>query len=151
MRKARCGEQRTRLRCNGIGPAALDPVDLGDDHRDLGNPDQLQYIEMFEGLRARSIIGGDDQQYPVYRQHTGQHVGQKTLMAGNIDKAELGAVGQGSIGEAQIDGQPTPLLLGQAVGIDPGQRADQRGLAMIDMTGRCQDHRSGGIAAVRAS
>ena len=88
------GEQRARLRCNGLGPIALDPVDLGDDPRDLADPDQLQYIEMFQSLRARPVIGGDDQQHPVDRQHARQHIGQKALMAGNIDKAELGAIGQ---------------------------------------------------------
>ena len=138
--KARRGEQRADLRGHRRGPAALDPVDLGDDPGDLGDPDQLQDVEMLEGLRARPVIGGDDQQHPVDRQHAGQHVGQKALMPGHIDKAELGAVGQCRIGEAEIDRQPAPLLLGQAVGIDPGQRADQRGLAVIDMAGRRQDH-----------
>ena len=47
---------------------------------------------MLEGLRARPVIGGDDQQYPVDGQHTGQHVGQEALMPGNIDKSKLGAV-----------------------------------------------------------
>jgi hypothetical protein len=146
----RC-QQRTRLHCHGLGPAALDPVDLGDHPRDFLDPDQLQYVEMLEGLRARPVIGSDDQQYPVDRQHTGQHIGQEALMAGNIDKSEFRAIRQSRIGETQIDRQPTPLLLGQPIGIDPGQRTDQRRLAMIDMTGRRQDHGSGGMAALRAS
>ena len=106
---------------------------------------------MFEGFRARPVICGDDQQYPIDRQHAGQHVGQKAFMAGNIDKAELGAAGQGGIGEAQIDGEPAPLLLRQAVGIDPRQRTDQRCLAVIDVTCRRQDHGSSGIAVLRNS
>ena len=106
---------------------------------------------MFKGLRARPVIRRDDQQYPVDRQHAGQHVGQKAFMAGNIDKAELGAAGQGGIGEAQIDREPAPLLLRQAVGIDPRQRTDQRCLAVIDVTCRRQDHGSSGIAVLRNS
>ena len=41
FRKARRGEQRARLRCHGVGPAALDPVDLGHHRGDLVDPDQL--------------------------------------------------------------------------------------------------------------
>ena len=36
----------------------------------------------------------------------GQHVGQEPLVAGHVDKAQLGAVGQGRVGKAEIDGQP---------------------------------------------
>ena len=123
-------------------PLALDAVDLGDDPGDLGDADQLEDVEMLERLRPRPVIGGDDQQHPVDRQHPGQHVGQEALVARHVDKAELGAVGQRRIGEAEIDRQPAPLLLRQAVGIDPGQRAHQRGLAVVDMAGGGEDHRA---------
>jgi hypothetical protein len=133
-------QQLIYLRCHAVAAGALDSVDLGDDAGDFFDPDQLQYVEMFEGLWAPPVIGGDDQQHPVYRQYARQHIGQETLVAWDIDKPKLGAVWQGGIGEAKIDGQPSPLLLGQAIGIDPGQRADQRGLAMVNMTGRRQYH-----------
>src|SRR5437588_9554367 len=61
-------------------------------------------------------------------------------MPRHIDKAELGAVGQAGIGKAQIDRQPAALFLGQPVGIDPGQGAHQRGLAVVDMAGGREDH-----------
>ena len=96
---------------------------------------------MFERLRPGTVIGGDDQQYPVDRQHAGQHVRQKPLVTGDIDKPQLGAVRQFRIGKAEIDRHPAPLFLGQAVGIDAGQRAHQRRLAVIDMAGGREDHR----------
>src|SRR6516164_6838784 len=138
--KPSCSEQRLDLLDDSRGPVALDPVDLGDDPGDLGDPDQLQDVEVLQCLRARPVIGGDDQQHPVDRQDTGQHVRQKTLMPWYVDKAELGAVGQPRIGEAAIDRQPAPLLLRQAIGVDAGQRLHQCGLAVIDMAGGRQDH-----------
>ena len=61
-------------------------------------------------------------------------------MTRHIDKAELGAVGQAGVREAEIDRQPAALFLGQPVGIDTGQGAHQRGLAVVDMAGGREDH-----------
>ena len=138
--KSRPGEQRPDLLDHRLGPVGRDPVDLGDDSGDLGDPDQLEDVEVLERLRARSVIRGDNQQYPVDRQHAGEHVGQKALVPRHVDKPEFGAIGQCRIGKPEIDRQPAALFLRQAVGVDPGQRADQKGLAMIDVAGRRQDH-----------
>jgi len=43
----------------------FDAINLGDDSGDLGDADQFEDVEMFERLRLRSVIGGDDQQHPV--------------------------------------------------------------------------------------
>src|SRR6185312_3045869 len=51
----------------------------------------------------------------------------------------------GSIGEADIDGDAARLLLGQTVGVDPCERPHQRRLAVIDMARRADDH--GGASA----
>ncbi len=122
------------------GPIGLDPVDLGDDPGDLGDPDQFEDVEVLQRLRTRPVIRGDDQQHPVDRQHAGQHVGQEPLVPRHVDKPELGAVGQRRIGKAEIDRQPASLLLRQAIGVDPGQRLHQRGLAVIDMASGREDH-----------
>jgi hypothetical protein len=37
-------------------------------------------------------------------------------------------------GKSQIDGDATPLLFGQAVGINAGKGAHERGLAMVNVT-----------------
>ena len=44
-----------------------------------------------------------------------------------------GAVGQIQGREAQLDGDAARLLLGEAIGVDAGQRPDQRGLAVVDV------------------
>ena len=39
------------------------------------------------------------------------------------------------MGKAEIDRDPARFLLGQPVGVDPSERLDERGLAVIDMAG----------------
>ena len=58
-----------------LDPVGRGAVNLGDNAGDLGHPDQLEDVEMLDRLRTRPVIGGDDQQYAVDRQHPGQHVG----------------------------------------------------------------------------
>jgi hypothetical protein len=44
--------------------------------------------------------------------------------------------------EAEIDGDAAALFFFQAIGIDPGERADQRRLPVIDVSGRADDERN---------
>ena len=43
------------------------------------------------------------------------------------------------MGEAEIDRDAARLFLRQAIGIDPSERLDQRGLAVIDVAGGRED------------
>src|SRR5690606_38021981 len=43
------------------------------------------------------------------------------------------------VGEAEIDGDAAAPLLGKAVGVDAGERSNERGLAVVDVTGRAED------------
>ena len=66
-------------------------------------------------------------------------------MAGHIDEGDLTPGGQDRPGESEIDGEPAAALLLPPVWLHPGQRANQRALAVIDVTGRRDDvrrHRS---------
>jgi hypothetical protein len=56
---------------------------------------------------------------------------------GHIYKADV-HITRRHIGETQIDGDPSPLFLGQTIGIDAGQRFDERGFAVVDMPGGCR-------------
>ena len=46
---------------------------------------------------------------------------------------------QFSVGEPEIDGDSSPLLFLQAIGVDPGKRLDQRGFPVIDVPGSPDD------------
>ena len=59
------------------------------------------------------------------------------LAASLMDEAEAGTSSGGVAGiEGKvIDGDPAPFLLFPTVGVHAGQRLDQRGLAVVDVTG----------------
>ncbi len=95
---------------------------------------------MFERLRLDAVIGGHDQQGEIDAARPGQHGVHEALMARDIDDTQDFAAFDRQIGEAQIDGNAPRLLLLQPVAVDPGQRLDQRCLAMIDMAGGADDH-----------
>src|SRR5439155_5828684 len=57
----------------------------------------------------------------------------------DVDDPDLLATGQPQPGEAEVDRHPPLALLLEPVGIDAGQSADQRRLAVIDVPCRSDD------------
>ena len=104
---------------------------------------QAADVEMFASLRLDAFIGGDDQQHQVNSAHACQHVAHKALVAGHIDEAYANpaAIGGGEfeVSKPDIDRNATPLFFFETVGINAGQRFDERSLAVIDMSGRADD------------
>ncbi len=105
--------------------------------------EQVDDRQMLARLRHHAVVGGDDQQHEVDAGRAGQHVVDEALVARHVDEAEHAAVRRRQIGEAEIDGDAARLLLLQAVGVDAGQRAHQRGLAVVDVAGGADDHGAG--------
>ncbi len=125
---------------------------------------------MFPGLRHHAVICRDQQQREVDAGGARQHRSNETLMTRNVDEPEnvtvrprLGrAVGNRNVGEAEIDADSAGLLLLETIRPDAGESLHEEGLAMVDMSGRSDDHRapvlrlvgmeggSGGIAIVHA-
>jgi len=81
---------------------------------------------------------------------TGKHVADEPLMARDIDHARARPVPEGEIREPEVDRDAALLLLLEAVGVLPGERLDQRGLAMVDMTGGA-DNRMGNLRSHRST
>ncbi len=102
--------------------------------------EQIDDLQMLDGLRHYSVIGGDHQKHEIDAGRAGEHVVDEALVTGHVDKAEHRAVRQQMIGIAEIDGDAAPLLLGKPVGIDAGQGFDEGGLAVVDMAGGTDDH-----------
>ncbi len=69
----------------------------------------------------------------------GEHVADEALVPGHVDEGHVGARGQGRPGVAEVDRHAAAALLGPPVGLDPGQRADQGGLAVVDVPGGRDD------------
>src|SRR5207245_5397137 len=81
----------------------------------------------------------------------GQHVLDERLVARDVHDARLHGVGEWQGREPQVDRDAAPLLLLPAVGVDPGQRLDERCLAVVDVPGRADyeaaDGAGGGAGA----
>ena len=61
-------------------------------------------------------------------------------MAGHIDEADAWPAILVQIGKPEVDRHAARAFFRQAVGCDAGQRADQGGLAVIDVPGERDDH-----------
>ena len=85
------------------------------------------------GLRRPAVVGGDHDQRRGHRADPGQHVADEPLVPGHVDEREPPARRQRRPGEAEVDGEPAPALLRPPVGLHAGERAHQRGLAVVDV------------------
>src|ERR1700684_2396076 len=103
---------------------------------------------MLNGLWLDPFLGGDHQPDNAHATSPGKHVVNKKAVAGDIDKADSDGrtVRRHNIeeGEAEIDGDATPLLFRQAIRIDTSECMDQRGLAVIDVACRSDNYGLGG-------
>ena len=95
---------------------------------------------MLARLRHDAVVGGDDQQREIDPARARQHGVDQPFMPRHVDEAGDGPAAQIGIGEAEIERDAASLLRGQPIGIDAGQRFDQRGLAVIDVAGGPDDH-----------
>ena len=59
---------------------------------------------------------------------------------GTSTKPMISPLGPRPVGKAEVDGDAARLLLLEPVGVDAGQLAHQRGLAVIDVAGGADDH-----------
>src|SRR5271166_2186234 len=62
------------------------------------------------------------------------------LVPGHVDETEDRSVGRGQVAEAEIDRNTPRLLLLEPVGVDSGEGAYKRRLAVVDMARRADDH-----------
>ena len=102
-----------------------------------------QDLQMLFGLGHPAVVRCNNEEREIYRPHTSDHVPDEIFVAGHIDDAdmELLLVGslQNQLCEAELDGDLSRFFFGQAIGINSGERFDQRALAVIDVTGRRDD------------
>ena len=116
-------------------------IGLAQSHDAMPDPEQIRDGEMFARLRHHAIVGrpppGSRQSIPVA---PATMVPNETFVPGHVDEAARAARAGLPVGETEVDRDAAPLFLGQPVGLDAGQGADESGLSMIDVTGRADDH-----------
>ena len=134
------GEQRLDLGHALQDLVVVGQVGLGEGHDAAVEAQQVDDLQMLDRLRLDAFRRRHDQQRGIDAGGAGQHVVHEALVARHVDEAELPAVAQVAVGVAEIDGDAARLLFLQAIGVDAGQRFDQRGLAVIDMACGADDH-----------
>ena len=119
-------------------------VRLGDRHDAGADAEQPQHVEVLGRLRHRALVGGDAEHGDVDAAGRRHHRAQEPLVARHVDHPGLPDPGQGEMSVASLEGDAAPLLLGQPVGVDAGERLDQRGLAVVDVARGADDDAEGG-------
>ena len=105
------------------------------------DPEQPADVEMLARLRHDGLVGGHDEQDGVDAAGAGEHVAHEALVARDVDERQRDVV-RLEVREPEIDRDAARLLFLQPIGIGPGQRLDERALAVIDVPGRADDDRS---------
>ncbi len=95
---------------------------------------------MLARLRHDAVITGDHQQSVIDTAYARQHVREEFFMPRHIDKAQHTTIRLRPIGVAQIDSHPAFFLFRQAIGIDPGNRLEQRRFTVVYVSGSCNNH-----------
>ncbi len=126
-----------------LGSAArLDGVDLRERDHDVAHLEQSQDRRMLLRLGHPTFVGRHDEQRTTHPADAREHVADEALVPGNVHEPDLDARRQHRPPVAEVDGQPTPLLLCEPVGITAGERLHERGLPVVHVTGR-GDHLHG--------
>jgi len=109
----------------------------------------VEQTKVLEGLGAWAVVGGDHEQDRLDLTRPDEHVADQPVMAGHVHEIEVRPVRQPEMGIADVDRHAPPALLGQAIGIDPGQRPQQGRLAVVDVAGRADHDGHRGPAWIR--
>ena len=126
-------------------------IGLGDGHQRVPDVQRVEQVEVLMGLGAEAVIGGHDEQGRIDLAGTHEHVADEPVVAGDVDEVQLGAIGQREVRVPDVDRHPAAALLRKAVGVDAGERAEERRLAVVDMAGRADDHGHGSRARPSAA
>jgi hypothetical protein len=113
---------------------------LGQRHHAAAQAEQIEDGQVLARLRHRPVVGGHHEHHVVDAGGAGEHVADQLLVAGHVDETEHAAVGRRLVGEAEVDRDAARLFFLQPVGVDAGERLDQGGLAMVDVTCGSDDH-----------
>jgi hypothetical protein len=123
-----------------VVPQTAKEVRLGQSHDPGPDPEELADVEVLAGLGHDALVRGDDEDGQVDPAGAGGHRLHEALVARDVDHSGHRSVRQGEVGEPELERDAPPLLLRKAVGVDPGERLDQRRLAVVDVAGGADDH-----------
>ena len=103
-------------------------------------------VDVLGRLRHPALVGRHHQQHRRHRADPGQHGGHEPLVPRHVDERDRcrRRTGQRSVqANPRSMVMPAAALLGPAVRLHPGQRPDQRRLAVVDVPGGGDDVHAG--------
>jgi hypothetical protein len=119
-------------------------VHLGQGDDADAEAEQAEDLEVLAGLGHDRVVGGDDQDREVHAGRAGEHVPDELLVAGHVHDAQAYGA-EVEVGEADVDGDTAGLFLGESIGVDAGEGADEGGLAVVDVSGGAEDQVAGNM------
>ena len=144
----RAGDHLFHFEAHEAENVVIHQVRFGEGDDAAADAEQAADVEMLAGLRLDGFIGGDHEEQEIDSAHTGEHVLDEALVAGDIDKSQAQGGCEFEVREAQIDGDAAAFFLLQPVGVDARERLDERGLAVIDVSRRPDDDVLHGLVTV---
>ena len=85
------------------------------------------------------LVGRHNQQHGVHPGGARDHVAYEAFVPRNVHERQHALGRQLQIGETEIDRDASFLLLLEPVGMDPGQRLNERALAVVDVSGGAEN------------
>jgi len=136
-------ERVAHLALDKLIPDLIDEVDLRQCHHAMAYAEEIDDVQVLARLGHDALVRGHDQHHRVDPVRAGQHVSNEARVSRNIDDADLAPTRQPHVCEAEVDRHPPPLLLGEPVRVDPGQRGDKGRFAVVDVPRGAKDHLRG--------
>ncbi len=128
----------------------IDKIRLGQCRHTVGHPQHLHDSQMFPGLRHHPFICGHHQEGEIDADRSADHGMYEISVPGHIDHTQRIPRGQPEMGKTEVDGNTASFFLLVRVAVDTAERLDQRGLAVIDMTGGTHDEMFHAMLRARA-
>ncbi len=137
----RAGDGGADLAGDHLDPLGVDEIALRQHDQAAPHAEQVADVEVLARLRHHALVGGDHEHDEVEPGRARDHRLDEPLVSGDVDDDGDGAVAECEAGEPELGRDAARLLDREAVGVDPGQRADERRLAVIDVPGGPDDDR----------
>ncbi len=125
-------------------------VSLGQRHDSQPQPQHPQDRQMLARLRHHAVVAGHHQQVHVDPGRPRHHRAHEPLVPRHIDHRQPAPRRQLQRRVPELDRDAARPFLRQPVGVDPGQRRDQRRLAVVDVAGRAHGQRRVGHSRIRS-
>jgi hypothetical protein len=140
LSKRRCGQELAHLLGRELAHLLVHRVHFRERHDAPLDAEQITDGHVLPRLRHDAFVRGHHQQHQIDARGPGHHGAHESLVSGHIHHAQARCSGELQGSEAEVDGDAPRLLLGQSVGVDAREHADQGRLAVVDVSGRSQDH-----------